>query len=99
MVNRDDTGREIIYYPETGKKYFVEWIEPRNMNNRGWGDLNPATKKVEGTYGKKFRGGIKEEDSMITKENGFDNIVTGKGSPYATIDAMHDKWKAENGYN
>jgi hypothetical protein len=63
-----------------------------------WGDINPATKKVEGTYGSKYRGGIKEDESMITKENGFENIVEGKGSAAARVDAMHEEWKKENGY-
>ena len=94
LKDRDHTGKEIIFYPETGKKYYIEYIGGRN----NWGDLNPATGKVEGSYGKKNRGAIKEEDSMITKENGFNEIVTGKGSPYATIEAMHEKWKTENGY-
>ena len=26
LVNRDDTGREIITYLETGKKYYIEYI-------------------------------------------------------------------------
>lgn len=97
MLNRDDTGREIVYYPETGKRYFVEWIEPRSYKTY-WGDIDPATKKVQGSYGSKSRGGIKEDESLITKENGFEEIIVGKGSPYAQIDYMHDKWKAENGY-
>lgn len=99
LVNRDETGREIVTYWETGKSYFIEYVEPRSMKDREWGDINPATKKLEvGTYGKKNRGGIKAEESMITKENGFDNIIEGMGSPYATIEFMHNKWKAENGY-
>ena len=98
MVNRTETGREIVTYFETGKSYFIEWIEPRSYMTY-WGDIDPATKKVQGSYGKKSRGGIKADESMITKENGFDNIVEGKGSPYGTIDAMHEKWKRENGYN
>lgn len=50
------------------------------------------------SYGTKYKGSIKEEDSMITKENGFDEIVYGTGSPYSTIEKMHKKWKTENGY-
>lgn len=68
------------------------------MKDRQWGDINPATKKVEGSYGKKNRGGIKSEESMITKENGFEEIYEGKGSPYGTIHMLHEKWKLENGY-
>lgn len=55
--------------------------------------------KVSGTYGDKFTDSIKAEDSLITKENGFENIVEGQGgSPYDTINKMHEKWKKENGY-
>jgi hypothetical protein len=61
-------------------------------------NINPATGKVEGSYGDKFKGTIKADESVITKENGFDEIVEGKGSPYHTINQMHEKWKKENGY-
>jgi hypothetical protein len=98
LVNRDETGREIVFYPETGKKYYVEYIEPRGWRT-SWGDVDPATKTVTGTYGDKYTGSIKTEESVITKENGFENIVEGQGgSPYDTINKMHDKWKKENGY-
>jgi hypothetical protein len=93
LVDRDNTGREIVFYPETGKKYYIEYIGGRN----NWGDLNPATGKVEGSYGKKYKGSIKEEESVITKENGFDEIYEGEGSPYDKIDELHEKWKKENG--
>ena len=98
LTNRDETGREVHTFIETGKQYFVEMIEPRGHNTY-WGDIDPATKKVTGTYGAKYTGGIKEADSLITKENGFDEIVTGPGaSVTATLTKMHDKWKLENGY-
>jgi hypothetical protein len=96
LVNRDETGREVVFFPETGKEYFVEYIQPRNRS-RGWGDIDPATKKVTGSYGQKSKGAIKNEESMILKENGFDDIKEGKGSPYYTIELMHNKWKEENG--
>lgn len=98
MVNRTETGREIVTFFETGKSYFIEWIEPRSMDKKGWGDIDPATKKVTGSYGNKYKGAIKEEESMITKENGFEEIIVGTGSPYGTIEAMHERWKVENGY-
>jgi hypothetical protein len=95
LVDRDNTGREIVFLPETKKKYYVEFIGGR----ANWGDLNPATGKIEGNYGQKYKGSIKAEESVITKENGFDNIVEGKGSPYETIIEMHEKWKKENEIN
>ena len=97
LVNRDETGREVVFFPETGKEYFVEYIEPRG-HKTFWGDIDPATKKVTGSYGKKSRGGIKSDESMITKENGFEVIVEGMNSPYSTIEKMHNEWKLENGY-
>lgn len=98
LVNRDETGKEIVFYPETGKKYYVEYIEPRGWKT-SWGDVNPATKTIEGSYGDKHKGSIKANESVITKENGFDNIVDGGyGSPYHTIHLMHEKFKKENGY-
>lgn len=97
LVNRDETGKEVVFYPETGKKYFVEYIEPRNFRT-SWGDVNPATGNLEGNYGSKFKGSIKASESVITKENGFDKIVEGEGSPYHKINQMHDEWKKENGY-
>ena len=97
LVNRDDTGKEIVFFPETGKKYYVEYIEPRNFRT-SWGDIDPASKSLQGSYGKKYTGAISEDESVITKENGFDEIVEGDGSPYDNINKMHDKWKKENGY-
>jgi hypothetical protein len=97
LVNRDETGREVVTYPETGKQYYIEYIEPRSFRS-SWGDVNPATGKVEDSYGDKHRGAIKAEESVITKENGFNEIVEGEGSPYHTIHLMHEKWKKENGY-
>ena len=55
---------------ETGKKYYVEYIEPRNWR-ASWGDIDPASKTITGSYGDKHRGAIRSEESVITKENGF----------------------------
>lgn len=97
LVNRDETGREVVFFPETGKQYFVEYIEGRNQKTN-WGDIDPATKKVTGSYGSKSRGAISADESMITEENGFTEIIEGNGSPYWKIEQMHNKWKKENGY-
>ena len=74
LTKTEDTGRFIIKSLVTGKEYFVEPLD--NGVKTDWGDLNPATKKMEGEYGMKHKGSISEKDSLITKENGFDNIVT-----------------------
>ena len=64
-------GRYTIVDTKTGRKFVVEPIgNPRTE----FGDINPATGKVEGSYGSKYRGSIDAEDSVITEENGFTNI-------------------------
>lgn len=74
LVNSEDTGRFIITSLKTGKKYYVEPID--NGNKTEWGDLNPCTNKIEGDYGSKHKGAVTEKESLITPENGFENIVT-----------------------
>lgn len=91
LVNRDETGREIVLFPETGKKYFIEYI---GKNHTKWGDVDPATSKVTGDYGRKYTGSIEEKDSLIKEEYGFVNIGVGKGSPYEEILKHHNKYKA-----
>lgn len=77
LVNTDDTGRFIVKSLKTGKTYYVEPIDVECGQPRAfWGDLNPVTKKLEGDYGQKHKGSIKASESLITKENGFDNIIT-----------------------
>lgn len=44
LKNTDDTGRFIYQSLVTGRKYYVEPIG----GHSDWGDINPATKKVEG---------------------------------------------------
>lgn len=92
LVNSDDTGRFIVTSLKTGRKYFVEPID--NGNKTEWGDLNPATKKLEGNYGTKHKGAIKESESLITEENGFENIVTLKPgySPIEYIEKIDSQY-------
>lgn len=73
LTNTDETGRFIVKSLKTGKTYYVEPID--NGNKTEWGDLNPSTKKLEGDYGTKHKGSVKETESLITEENGFENIV------------------------
>jgi len=91
LVNRDETGRFIVISFRTGNKYFVEPIESEHTPR--WGDLNPATGKVEGSYGSKYTGGIKEKESLITKENGFEKIhYSGVGSsPFSVIEKLDEE--------
>ena len=74
LTERDHTGRFIVKSLKTGKTYYIEPID--NNNRVDWGDLDPVTKKMTGSYGTKYKGSIKPEESMITEENGFDKIYT-----------------------
>lgn len=46
LTNTDETGRFIVKSLTTGKTYYVEPIG--NGHPADWGDINPATKKIEG---------------------------------------------------
>lgn len=96
LVNTESTGRFIVTSFRTGRKYFVEPIE--NEHTPIWGDVNPATGKIEGAYGLKNKGGIKEKESLITKENGFDKIhYAGVGaSPLSKISELDAKYPSLN---
>ncbi len=74
LTNTEESGRMIVKSLVTGKTYFVEPIA--NKKSEVWGDINPATKKIEGSYGEKYKGAINEKESLITKDNGFVNIAT-----------------------
>ena len=94
LVDSDKTGRFIVTSLKTGRKYYVEPID--NGLRTEWGDLNPATKKLEGDYGDKYKGSVKESESLITEENGFENIVTLEPGYYPLdyieqIDKQHER--------
>lgn len=93
LVNSDDTGRFIVTSLKTGRKYYVEPID--NGNRTKWGDLNPSTGHLEGDYGSKHKGAVKESESLITEENGFDNIVTlpPGWSPIEYIEQLDKKYQ------
>ena len=74
------TGRFFITDLKTGRKFLVEPID-NTPHRQIWGDINPATKELEGDYGNKYKGSIKEEDSLITEENGFKMHIDFQGSP------------------
>ena len=93
LTNRDDTGRFIVKSLKTGRTYYIETID--DGVNTKWGDYNPATKKFEtDLYGEKYKGSVRPEESMITKENGFDKIhVLGVGeSPLDYINRIDDEY-------
>lgn len=82
------TGRHYIRTKD-GRLFCVEPIDNTvGKGKRKWGDINPATSKVEGSYGDKFLGAVHEDDSIITKENGFKNIQMTSGNPYDVINKL-----------
>jgi hypothetical protein len=56
----------------SGRKFVVEPLKGAPVQ---WGDVNPATGKVEGSYGSKYEGGVDPKDSILKPENGFKNIT------------------------
>ncbi len=84
LTNTDETGRFIVKSTKTGKTYFVEPIDNR-PDHQIWGDIDPASKTLQGAYGSKYRGSVKDNESMISHLNGFDNIQLVSGSPFAEI--------------
>ncbi|WP_138432367.1 hypothetical protein [Winogradskyella algicola] len=93
LFKTEDSGRFIVKSQVTGIIYFVEPID-NGKPNALWGDFDPATKKLTGDYGNKRIGAVKEEESLITEENGFNNIGVFTGSPLAEIDrrdALHQR--------
>jgi hypothetical protein len=88
LTETDHSGRFIVTSKRTGKTYAVEPIMGKHTPK--WGDLNPATKKVEGNYGSKYKGAIEKEESLITEENGFSKIhnLDAGTSPLVYIDIL-----------
>ncbi len=86
LPSASETGRFLVT-TKSGRKFLVE---PIGYTRTGFGDINPATKQVEGNYGDKYKGSIDKSESVITSENGFKNIITlGVGeSPLGYIDML-----------
>jgi hypothetical protein len=72
FTETEHSGRHVVYSFRTGKRYYIEPIDGNKVN---WGDLNPATGELEGSYGQKYKGSVKKSESLITEENGFMNIA------------------------
>lgn len=65
------------------------------------GSYNPSTGNIENKKGAgKFTGGIREEDSVLTPENGFPDakIIPGASFMYS-IEQKHEQWKKDNGFS
>jgi hypothetical protein len=84
-----ETGRFTVTSQRTGRSYIVEPIGSDRPAD--WGSVNPATGDfmVKKGWGK-YAGAIEESESIITKENGFDEIhYTGVGSsPMSLIEKL-----------
>lgn len=95
LKESDKTGRFIVKSKITGKKYFVEPIG--NTHAADWGDLDPATKKMTGSYGERYEGCVTEKESLITKENGFEKIelLDAGVSPLSVIDARDREYQKQ----
>lgn len=94
LTNTDESGRFIVHSTRTGKTYYVEPIEEKRVDTR-WGSIDPASGNLMNKKGHdKYRGAVDPEDSLITKENGFNNItLLGPGtSPHHAIDVLDAKY-------
>lgn len=92
-MNKEVLKKFVTNTDETGKKYFVEAIG--SGYNGVWGDVDPATKKMTGSYGDKYTGSVRPEQSLITEENGFKNITTLKvgESPFDEIERRDKEYE------
>ena len=97
LKESDKTGRFIVKSKITGKKYFVEPLG--NTHAADWGDLDPATKKMTGSYGERYEGCVTEKESLITKENGSEKIelLDAGVSPLSVIDARDREYQKQMG--
>jgi hypothetical protein len=89
LTNSSETGRHIVFSIRTKKTYFVE---PIGNGRSDWGDVDPVSKKITGSYGDKYTGSVTEKESIIKEENGFKNITMVEGSPYWVIEQMDAKY-------
>ena len=96
LTNTDDTGRFLITSSRTGKTYAIEPIDNRNKTDwTQWGSIDPATGNMMNKPGfRKYHGAVREEDSLITEDNGFKNIklLEPGVSPLAAVYAIDDKY-------
>ncbi len=93
LTNTDETGRFIIYSERTGRTYYVEPI--MNGHTPEWGSIDPASGKLMHKKGDgKYKGAIEKDQSLITKENGFEKIhMLDKGtSPHHAVDVLDAKY-------
>jgi len=96
LVNSSETGRFIVTSKRTGRKYF---IEPQGDPHTEWGSVDQSTGKLNVKKGwKKNKGSTEREDSLITDDNGFENITTLKAgiSPLKYIEDIDNTYDSLN---
>ena len=72
ITNVEDSGRFTVTSKRTGKTYFVEPIGDPHVE---WGSIDQSTGKMNVKKGwKKNKGSIEHQESLITKDNGFEKI-------------------------
>jgi hypothetical protein len=89
LINSEDTGRFLVSSKRTGRTYF---IEPRGTSHVEWGSVDVTTGKMNVKKGwKKNKGSTEKDESLITTENGFENIITLKAgmSPLMYIERLN----------
>ncbi len=89
LTNTDDTGRFIVTSQRTGRQHYVEPVLGKQRPPT-WGDLDPASKKVTGSYGKKYRGAVESNESLVTLGNRFNKVheLEPGTSPMHAIDVI-----------
>ena len=88
----EDSGRFTVTSIRTGRTYFIEPIGDPHVE---WGSIDQSTGKMNVKKGwKKNKGSIEHEDSLITKENGFEKIHSLKAgeSPIQYIERLDSQY-------
>ncbi len=96
VVYSPRTGRFVVYSPRTGRSYYVE---PMGDPHVKWGSVDPSGKELMVKKGwRKHTGSISEKESLITEENGFQNIRTFEPglSPIKAIEYIDDQYPDSN---
>jgi len=96
LTNTDESGRFVVHSPRTGRSYYIEPIGDSHIK---WGSVDPSSKGLMVKKGwKKHTGSISEKESLITEENGFENIRTFEPglSPLKAIEFIDDQYPDVN---
>lgn len=100
LTNTDDTGRFVVTSQRTGRVYYVEPIDNRQSTDwTKWGSIDPATGKLMNKHAfRKYNGAVKESESMIKLENGFNKVheLEPGTSPHHAIDVIDAQYPDKN---